>query len=364
MTAKTVFAILVVSFLLPAFACSKKESKSSKDPAKGAKARKARAAPENPCKPGKVDRSSLHASVLFKTGMKQPKSKKKEMFDCAGKAITLYRYVFATPKEAAQEAMVMGARLWGGSGPSMRHRDEVMVHGSEVVVLSPQPGPLRAYLAKMDYKPYRGKRSSTSPSHGGATMPAPSGLPPELVKLHRAARCPSRRAPYRDWCHATLGWTRAKPAAIGPASKKDKTKVYVGFALPVATVKPINFNRLHLVALVVRKDGDKTFGKILIVRPENDKEKQMVAKTVFNISTVFKNRSREAAVPAPLLKFLQGVASKASFALTSSGNTWNLKGKLTARLRKAGPFWIALERAPKGLFVNLFTDRFKAVPAK
>ena len=93
-------------------------------------------------------------------------------------------------------------------------------------------------------------------------------------------------------------------------------------------------------------------------------KKKQVATTIFNVSRVFKNRSAAAVVPAPLLKYLKGQASKAAYPLTSSENTWTLKGKLTARLRKAGPYWVALERAPTGLYVNLFTDKFKPGPAK
>ncbi len=325
-------------------------------PAMGSSNAPARKRPQNPCQPSKVDRSSLHASVLFKTSILPPKTKRKELFDCAGRSVALYRYEYASPKKASEAAMYMGAQLWGSGGPSRRHADGVMVRGAEVVVLSPRPGSLGAHLAQQGYKAYRGQRRRPA-SSVGRTPAAPVGMMPELASLYRAARCHSAKSPFRPWCIVTNGWKRGQASPLLP---KGKQKVFVGFAVPIKTGAAVNFNRLKLAALVVRKDGSKYFATIITVTPDNDKERKVMAQAVFDLALVFKGRSKAAKIDSKLLGFLRGRASKASYVLTKTAKSWSLAGKINAQIRKVGPYWVALERAPKGVFVNLFTDRFVA----
>lgn len=364
MSCKSIAWISIVACALVAGGCKKKPAE-KKEPSKGmapvgmdsmgSGVAPMRNAVSNPCKPSSVDRASLHASVLFKTGVQPPKGKKKELFDCAGRAIALYSYEFESPKKAAEAAMVMGAQLWGGPGPSPRHRDEIMVRGAHVVVLSPYPGALGSHLAGQGYKIHRG-RGVLSGRPQGHGSPAPAGLVAELASLHRASRCPSKTSPWRHWCIVTMGWQQGTPAAIVP---KGKVKVFLGFALPIKTGVAVNHNRLKLAAFVARKEGDKHFGSIINIRPDNDKERKMMAQAVFDLALVFKGRSKSARIPAPLLGFLRGQAAKAPNALTRGAKDWTLAGKLKARIRQVGSYWVALERDPKGLYVNLFTDRFE-----
>lgn len=314
----------------------------------------------NPCKPSAVDRSSIHASVMFKTSILPPKTKKKELFVCAGRAVAMYRYEYDTPKKAADAAGYMGAQLWGRSGPSRRHSDGVMVRGTEVVVLSPHPGPLRAYLAGQGYKSYRGRRVGSGVPAAGASK-APAGMMTELASLYQAARCASKRSPWRHWCIVTNGWKLGKPGDLLP---KGKVKVYLGFAQPIKTGAAVNFNRLKLAALVVRKDGDKYFGGIVDIKPDNDKERKMMGRAVFDLALVFKGRAKNAKIAAPLLKYLRSLAVKSSRALTRGAKGWTVIGNHKAQIRQvAGAHWVALERAPKGVWVNLFTDRIVPVKA-
>jgi len=314
--------------------------------------------PPNPCKPSTVDRASLHASVLFKTSLMPPKTKEKVLYDCGGRAVALFKYGYDSPKKASEAAMYMGAQLWGAGGRSRRHADEVLVRDAEVIVLSPRPGPLGAHLAQQGFKAYRGQKRGPGLAHGNVP-PAPAGLIPELASLYRSARCHTARSPFRPWCIVTNGWQKGQPGDLLP---KGKQKVYLGFVVPIKTGAAVSFNRLKLAALVVRKAGKKHFGKIITVTPDNDQERKVMGQAVFNLALVFKGRTKVAQVDGKLLAFLRGQAAKASHALTRTPSGWTLAGKLQGRIRQIAPFWVALEKANTGVFVNLFTDRFAAAP--
>lgn len=162
------------------------------------------------------------------------------------------------------------------------------------------------------------------------------------------------------WCLGPRGFKSGRQPPLPRSSR-----VYVGVTVELERGKPVRqalLKKVHPAALAVRRDGGQVFGKITSITPSNAEEKKSLGRAVFVIAAVLKGRTQQARLDQGLVTFLRSLPSKASYRIKSKGlKEWRISGASRARIRKLGSVLVAVEvpKAGNGIFLSLFTERFK-----
>ena len=173
-----------------------------------------------------------------------------------------------------------------------------------------------------------------------------------LAALAKAAKCTDATSPWRPWCIATE-WSKGKPEM--PKGTLLGLTIELGDKLTDATAKSALSNKVSLSALSVT--GDKV--KLTSITPSDPGEEKMIAEAAFNLSAVFKGKSKTAAVNKDLAGFIKGKKGEYASTKGATGVTW--KGANTSELRRVGNFWVLIEHPLKGggIWATILTDAWQ-----
>lgn len=234
---------------------------------------------------------SLHAATSYEVPMLTPKSKSHQSIQCGKSAAAIYYYVH-DKASIATAAAGLGARLWGGAGPTAEHSDELLVARDTAIVVS---GPARPQvlgrLAKKGYTPYR------------AAPPQSSGE--ILAELEAVLRCDDPNEVLRAWCPAT-----ALPRSTyrGPT----QPEAYLGLLVRVR-------NGQQLTREVLQRDAKNALlvlapGKISVrfLDPSNDAERGDLLLVTAATAAALKGSRAPIAVKPDLAAFVRSQQASAT----------------------------------------------------
>lgn len=110
------------------------------------------------CPPGGSYKGSLHAAVSYETLFEPPKRKSAQTYSCKSGPVAVYIYDYGDAKTAEPQSAFLGAKLWGGPGPTLEHTDELLVSGGTLIVLSGagQQDLVDVLVKQRGFVPYRG----------------------------------------------------------------------------------------------------------------------------------------------------------------------------------------------------------------
>lgn len=176
-----------------------------------------------------------------------------------------------------------------------------------------------------------------------------------LGKLHAGASCDDKASPFRPWCIAADGWTKAKAAPL-PAAK-----VLVGVTVALVEGEVVSTeltDKVTLSALAFKQDGGKALVKLASITPSNDDENLQIMKAVGGVSMVLKGKAKKVALPKGLADYVASLPAAASHDLAKTDTGWSWTGdQVAAELRKVGDAWVVIEPTGNGMYVTVLTDK-------
>jgi hypothetical protein len=290
------------------------------------------------CKPGKDYAGSIHAAVAYDVDVfAKPKSKEKQVFDCGSKPAALFLLELGE-KDAKSYADAYGAQLWGESGPTAEHDDELLV-GKGVVAMVSGPGsaPIVARLEKKGFAKHR-------------LTPLEAGTGPIEDQFAAAIDCSAKsNDPLRAWCPAT----QVKKAGF---KAPPKMTTFVGLTAAVKKGANVRKALLEMVAVSALSVGG---GKIFVqdITPENDGEKRQLMEVAMSVAQQLKGGKGGVVVAKDLGGFLDSLTAKnatkgydvkddpagAKYTAKSPSRAWRVKDA-----------FVVFEDAPDGTWVNIY----------
>lgn len=310
------------------------------------------------CAAGGKYEGSFHAAVAYKTLLEEPKRKTKLQLQCKSGPAAAYVYEYGDATTAGSQAAFLGAKLWGGAGPTAEHSDELLSSGGTLIVLSgPGTKELADVLIKQrSFVPYRGTERAGSS--------APSASPQDVVltgtedsaalarAFASALNCGSGDDPLRVWCSVAEIGTAAFVAPKDVQALSGMSVVLPrGTSIRAALLKNLRFSVLALSA-------KQAFLQEL--RPENAEERQEILGGLMAVTSALKLGG----AVAPLSAGLAGEVKNLRAGLAQKGHPLKDEGKratYTAQTPSEVYFvdskrraYVVIERAPDGLFVSLF----------
>jgi hypothetical protein len=290
------------------------------------------------CAPTNTEVGSLHATVGFDTQLVKAGSKLKQPLECSGKKVTLFISELDSEKAVGIAANFTGPQLWGDSGPSAEHSDELMTKGPLLVVISgPGVAAAATALSAQGFKVWR-----EQPSRGAA-----------LDRLRTELDCKSgSKDPLRGWCPA------ARIAGAGFTAPKGDA-VYLGVSAPLpddVELRPALLAATRISTLAFSK------GHVYVsdVKPDNEDEKRQLAQVAASVGLALKStdKQRTVAVSKDLLGYLGTLAGLAvrKGAVVTDDPKQPAAFKLTfpARAWTIGDAFVIAEDAPDGQWVSVF----------
>jgi hypothetical protein len=190
--------------------------------------------------------------------------------------------------------------------------------------------------------------ASPKPSADKPTTDAPDGNAAALEALGKAAGCPSKDGPHGEFCIAANDWASGTAAPL-PAG------FMLGESVFVAKSPAIDFDKVELVALLVREDGGKQLGTITRIIPENKDEEAASAANLGGLHALFGGKGDGIKIPTDLFDFLKVTLSKAKDEITKDAKGWKITAKRTTEIRLVKQVWVALEVDADGTWVGLLT---------
>jgi hypothetical protein len=202
--------------------------------------------------------------------------------------------------------------------------------------------------------------SGAGAPRGETPPPSATRLPDDAIvetmleRLGRAARCPESR---RVWCIAANGWAEGAAAPL-PAATRVLVGISVGLERDRGEQDLLAVD-VSLSALALRVDGERRFGLITDIPPENPAEQRLVRDAVTSVGRVLKGDAERVELAPSLSRYAAGLGAQASYPLERTAGEWRMTGKSNARLRKIGGVWVAVEvprAGPEGIFVSLYPE--------
>lgn len=175
-----------------------------------------------------------------------------------------------------------------------------------------------------------------------------------LARLGKAAKCPDSR---RVWCIAADGWAKGIAAPL-----PDGDRALVGVTVALEKDRDdvdLLATDVALSVLAVRGAGDGRLGLITDIPPENAAEKRIVRAAVTSIGKVLKGEAERVELAPSLARVVESYPAQASYPLAVDNGSWAMAGKSSARLRKVGLAWVAIEvphNGPEGIFVSIYPE--------
>jgi hypothetical protein len=295
------------------------------------------------CQPTTVEAGSLHANVLYQvSAMPQPTGGKvKQNFLCAGAAVAVFFFAFGSDAEAISAAGIAGAQLWGGSGPSTEHPDEVLRSGPVLAVVSAQmPAPMVAVLSAR--RGFALERDGSVPASGPADVE-----PATLAALRAALDCAGAE---ERWCLALDRFGAGSPATPWHAPILGGSLHVVRGRLGAA---PAAVNAEEVSYLIVRPDGVR-YGEVTPSSPQETVQLQAVLGMIRNSTPVPPSD--------PVFQYVQSLASGTVAHATVVGRSLVYHPTNTVLIRDAGSDFVVLEVADAAtthapFYVGIFPKR-------
>jgi hypothetical protein len=174
----------------------------------------------------------------------------------------------------------------------------------------------------------------------------------QLTALSDAARCKDAASPFRPWCIVA-------DFATGKAADLPKGKKLVGITIELAADADVKQALTDKVSPSVLVIDDAGMAKLSRIKGSNASENTMLGEAVASLATVFKHKAATAKLPADLTSYVKTL--KAKYPTKKTAAEWTWTGESTARLRKVGDFWVAIEIPSdnKGIFASVFTDAWQ-----
>jgi hypothetical protein len=179
-----------------------------------------------------------------------------------------------------------------------------------------------------------------------------------LTRIDEVGGCPASN---RVWCIASQGWAKGEAGAL-PASPFLVTGVSVAF-LEASGDDDLMTGLVSFSALGVNPATQKAL--IADVPATNPAEQRAVAQGIDATVAVLKHQAEMADLPASLVGYTRKFVTEARYPITRDGKDWRFRGEASARVRKVGDAWVAIEipkEGPRGILVSIYTPRFRAVP--
>ena len=164
------------------------------------------------CQVGADHPGSLHAATIPGTLLEPALATLHLSYVCGDAPVALYLYDFGSAAKVPAQLAFLGARLWGGPGPSAEHPDELLHAGSVVAVVSGQrPGKLTMLLVGKKQM-QRHVTSGVIGSVDGDRVPERDLLPADLARIKGYVGCAGN--PARGvYCAALDRFEQGKPIA-------------------------------------------------------------------------------------------------------------------------------------------------------
>lgn len=303
---------------------------------------------------------SFSAAVSFNTLLEEPKRKVKRAYQCKSGPVAAYLYEYGDAAMARTQAAFLGAKLWGGPGPSSMHRDELLFAGGTLVILS-GPGQqelVDALVKKRSFAPYRepgasGRGDGLQPAHSGeGTLTGAEDAAGVARAFAAAVQCNGNDDPLRDWCAVTK-------IAAGTFSAPKDAQAYPGMSIALtrgASIREALGKRLAFSVLVL--SAQQAFLQELT--PENDEERREIISGLKAVVTAFRKSGPVGPLGAGLTSEIATLRSK----LALRGHPIKDEGKRATYMAQAASelylvdsptrAYVVLERVPSGLFISVF----------
>lgn len=310
------------------------------------------------CPAGGGFEGSIHAAAAYTTLFEEPRRKSKLQLQCKSGPAAAFLYDYGDAVTAKPWATYLGARLWGGAEPTALHRDELLMAGGLLVVLSgPGKGELAQALVKQrGFVPYR------SPEQAGES-PDPSSPPDAVLSgtedsaalaraFARVLRCGDGDDRLGVWCPVAQ-----IPTAAFIAPKE--AQAYPGMSVAIPRGASIRATLLRDIRFSVLVLSPKQ-AYLQELSPESAEERQELLGGLRAVNTALKLGGKVGPLTLGLTNELQSLRS----ALPKNGHPLKIDGK---RATYAGetpseiafiagkiPAYVVVERAGNGFFISVF----------
>lgn len=189
-------------------------------------------------------------------------------------------------------------------------------------------------------------------AHAGPSAAQQAVIDHELAELGQAAHCKDPRSPWRVWCSAAA-W------ATGSAGALPRGKALVGVTVRLERGKSASTALRGTVTFAALAIGTGGNVRLTDVTPSNPDEARAIAEAIASVALVFKGKAKQAALPAALAGYIQGLSGK--YKVTRDRTMWSWAGADASWLREVGNVWVVIEVPPagNGIFATVLTDAWK-----